>query len=432
MDDSGLSIGHNSSSRKIFLKTANANRLTVREDGRVGIGTTTPDSLLHLESSSGDTVLKIEADIDNNAEGDNPIILFAQDGGSVQGSVGLNVDNNLLIANQWENNDSDIVFNAFNVERMRIKGSGNVGIGTASPSAKLDVAGSANISSNLTVAGSLSVGGTTQFTSNDPKVVDQNLIIEDHTLGDTGSDWSVQQGLVVHQTGASATENARKGFVGLNWENASYYPVMRIGPDDSTAWDYNVMISSHAGLGLPYGTSSQRPITNNTKARTKSGGNGLIRYNTTTKLVEVYTDQGTGTARWEPISCPPVGGTYIQVKNSTHPGTLWGGTVWVSSDVPAGAFVRQEGGKAAAFGHSGVQGQQIMQHDHKSNEYSSSGDSIRSVRAGTRERTHQRRKTAYTTGVLFGGGWDDEGLGTSVGSENRPPNATVKFWRRTG
>tara|TARA_B100001758_G_scaffold247340_1_gene264824 strand:- start:2759 stop:5551 length:2793 start_codon:yes stop_codon:yes gene_type:complete len=432
MDDSGLSIGHNSASRKIFLKTANTTRLTVRDDGRVGIGTTSPDSLLHLESSSGDTVLKIEADIDDNAEGDNPIILFAQDGGQVQGSVGLNVDNNLLIANQWENNDSDIVFNAFNVERMRIKGSGNVGIGTSSPTQKLDVVGSANISSNLTVAGSLSVGGTTQFTSNDPKVVDQNLIIEDHTLGDTGSDWSVQQGLVVHQTGASATENARKGFVGLNWENASYYPVMRIGPDDSTAWDYNVMISSHAGLGLPYGTSSQRPITNNTKARTKSGGNGLIRYNTTTKLVEVYTDQGTGTARWEPISCPPVGGTYIQVKNSVHPGTLWSGTVWVSSDVPSGAFVRQEGGKAAAFGHSGVQGQQIMQHDHKSNEYSSSGDSIRSVRAGTRERTHQRRKTAYTTGVLFGGGWDDEGLGTSVGSENRPPNATVKFWRRTG
>ena len=137
-----------------------------------------------------------------------------------------------------------------------------------------------------------------------------------------------------------------------------------------------------------------------------------------------------GTARWEPISCPPVGGTYIQVKNSVHPGTLWSGTVWVSSDVPSGAFVRQEGGKAAAFGHSGVQGQQIMQHDHKSNEYSSSGDSIRSVRAGTCERTHQRRKTAYTTGVLFGGGWDDEGLGTSVGSENRPPNATVKFWPR--
>jgi len=463
MDDDALSIGHNSASRKIHLKTNDTDRLTVHSNGNVGIGTVSPSSLLHVNTGTdlGTTVgnqqilIKAEGDTLNSDKLETSLVRTsthsdANDWMSAQWRIQRKVDSTYMgwIGFGGEEGDGTHHYGvSFGIgsagatsgtlqadEAMRIDGAnGNVGIGTTSPTQKLDVAGSANIASNLTVAGSLSVGGTTSFTSNDPKVVDQNLVIEDHTLGDTGAPWSVQQGVVVHQTGASATENSRKGFMGLMWETASYYPVMRIGPDDSTAWDYNVMVSSNAGFGLPCGTNGQRPVTDNTKARTKStDNNGLIRYNTTSGLVEVYTNQGSGTSRWEPISCPPIGGTYVQTKTAPTPGNLWPGTQWNTDDVPAGAFVRQTGSPAASFGHSGVQGQQIMQHDHKSDTYSSSGDSIRNVRAGTREATHQRRKSSYTTGVLFGGGWDDDGHGTSVGSENRPFNVTVKFWRREG
>ena len=51
--------------------------------GSVGIGTDNPAGKLHISSGdSGDCVMIIEADTDNNDEGDNPKILFRQDGGN--------------------------------------------------------------------------------------------------------------------------------------------------------------------------------------------------------------------------------------------------------------------------------------------------------------------------------------------------------------
>ena len=48
----------------------------VYTDGNVGIGTTDPDTLLHL-ADSGELVLTLEADTDNATETDNPRIVFS-------------------------------------------------------------------------------------------------------------------------------------------------------------------------------------------------------------------------------------------------------------------------------------------------------------------------------------------------------------------
>jgi len=54
----------------------------------VGIGTNNPDGQLHISSgNSGDCRVYIEADADNNAEGDNPFIIFKNDGGIENASV---------------------------------------------------------------------------------------------------------------------------------------------------------------------------------------------------------------------------------------------------------------------------------------------------------------------------------------------------------
>ena len=49
------------------------NVMTIRSDGNVGIGTTSPAGQLHISSgTSGDCTVYIEADTDNNEETDNP------------------------------------------------------------------------------------------------------------------------------------------------------------------------------------------------------------------------------------------------------------------------------------------------------------------------------------------------------------------------
>jgi len=122
----------------------------IPQNGRVGIGEISPDSILHLSSSEGNTVLTIEADTDNNNEDDNPQIHFLTDGGLRTGAISagnatyesnantnsLNFQGNTLRFHTATTQDFDLA-----EERMRIDGDGRVGIGTDSPTQKLDVIG---------------------------------------------------------------------------------------------------------------------------------------------------------------------------------------------------------------------------------------------------------------------------------------------------
>jgi hypothetical protein len=239
---------------------------------------------------------------------------------------------------------------------------------------------------------------------------------------DLGADHSQRQGIEFKQTGSQT--NDRNGFVGLEYVNASNFPVFRLGGYGGGMWDYCTYIASNAGLGLPYGTTTQRPVTNVTKAKVQQSSNlGIIRYNTTTKLVEVYTNH-SGSNKWEPISCPPKGGTYLQIKNSIAPGTLWPGTTWVDTDVNNGCFIRQEGGQAGSFGLK--QTQMILAHDHKIHLPSSGGTRNDAFRKGDRESAYYRSHGDYSSGVQWGETADNS-LTEVSGAENRPDNVTVRF-----
>jgi hypothetical protein len=88
--------------------------------GNVGIGTTSPASLLHVQYASG------QAGISSRGPSGDTWLPFT--------------DGNAYIAG------ANIIFrDNTNAERMRITGAGNVGIGTASPAAKLDVNGTARV-----------------------------------------------------------------------------------------------------------------------------------------------------------------------------------------------------------------------------------------------------------------------------------------------
>ena len=106
--------------------------------GSVGIGTTSPTEMLHLQGT-GDVKILLEADTDNTTETDNPEILFSQDGGAVTGSIGFTNVNDLRITNAYNHDDGDIHLQTRSTTRMSVLGNGNVGIGTDSPTTSLHI-----------------------------------------------------------------------------------------------------------------------------------------------------------------------------------------------------------------------------------------------------------------------------------------------------
>ena len=121
---------------------ANDTKITFQGDGKVGIGTTAPDKLLHISSGDGTSVMRFSDTRTAMTTGDIGLIEFET---FDTGSPG--VGGYILGEAGGTGGQVDLAFAAglggSATEVMRIVSEGSVGIGTAAPGAKLNVVGGA-------------------------------------------------------------------------------------------------------------------------------------------------------------------------------------------------------------------------------------------------------------------------------------------------
>lgn len=116
-------------------------------NGNVGIGATTPDNPLNIQTTANNTALHINGNsqqswlLTNVTSGLFNAITVAGDQGLFYGGASIGTANGFVIA-PWMSGTSGI----------RLDGSGNVGIGTASPTGSLDVVGYTTIHPSGTAA----------------------------------------------------------------------------------------------------------------------------------------------------------------------------------------------------------------------------------------------------------------------------------------
>jgi len=225
-----------------FTSSTAVGNSSIYEDasGNVGIGTTSPGSALHISNTTPEIYLE-----DSNNTADAKLL-------SNNGNLGLFSDVN----NEY--NSSIMYFSVDASEKMRIETNGDVGIGTTTPSTKLQVAGAISSVSNLeNGTAQISILNSNTATPSEQFYVGNNL--SDVDLGN-------KRGALKLFTGVS--ERMRidsNGKVGIGTDQ----------PEVSLDLSAN-----NDAILVPNGATADRP----------SGiFPGMIRYNTTTSEFEGYS-----------------------------------------------------------------------------------------------------------------------------------------------
>ena len=149
LNDTGLTFKHNSGVRGFVFDQNGTERMRIDSSGNVGIGTTSPEALLHVSAADGVTgVLKIEGGKNTvTSIGEiNSQLDFGSNDGSVNntGNIGGRIASVTELTNGAETGMAFYTFDQGSTpdlsEKLRITAEGNVGIGASLPSNSLHVA----------------------------------------------------------------------------------------------------------------------------------------------------------------------------------------------------------------------------------------------------------------------------------------------------
>ena len=149
-----VSIGVDTASTDLAFVTENINtkaeKMRITSDGNVGIGKTDPSAPLHISGGSTNQVVKIQSTT-------SPYVRF-KEGGTDVGFIQFGTD--AYISNQKA---GTLNFRTNNTDKMTILSGGNVGIGTTSPSYKLQVGNAGALADSIRIGSYDAVKNTRQY-----------------------------------------------------------------------------------------------------------------------------------------------------------------------------------------------------------------------------------------------------------------------------
>jgi len=223
----------NANAPMIFRTASNGNeeeRMRIDASGNVGIGTSSPSYTLDIESTS--PIIKLE-DTDTNTQ----MLLNANSG---VGGFNFEFDSTSVASAPYA------AFKMSGSEAMRIDSSGNVGIGTNSPSAKLEVSATAPTYTNL---GTVLWGGTT---NNDNHTGISLSSSGDALGGSVGSNLYYSNS----NTATQSNTNRSSGEIKIDNTTSTGTSTIRLGgyAKGTTTFDEHIRIDSSGNVGI--GTSS--------------------------------------------------------------------------------------------------------------------------------------------------------------------------------
>ena len=184
-----------------YIYANNATNVAVTDAGSVGIGTTGPTAKL----SFGNYYINVPTPTADQQT--SHIRLYDTGDGNINYGIGVSANALNIAANQ---NTGTIRLYTNSSERVRITSTGNVGIGDATPTYKLDVAGTGRFTGDLTVS-----GASTNF-RNAVKAVDGSGSGIDADLldGVSSGDFARWYGRIVTNLNSYATSPS--GFYGVS------------------------------------------------------------------------------------------------------------------------------------------------------------------------------------------------------------------------